>query len=1343
MRTKSVLALMLFFLGLGNLAAQGFVNLTPKPMSMTTSEGTLALPNQFGVCDAGLSEEMKAEVAKFITAYNQATGAEAQVVGDASEALMRVENGATELGDEGYKLSVTPDGVLIQSSSAKGLYFAFQTIKKILPPNVMAGVRDAKVTAYELPLIDITDSPRFAYRGFMLDVSRHFFDVKQIKRVLDVMSYYKMNHFHWHLSDDHGWRVEIKKYPKLIEVGSIAPNNFIVDMKYGPYWQNKPYGPYFYTQEELREVVAYAKERHIEIIPEIDMPGHFSAAMASYPEYSCWPDGSHSVVSNIGGVYADVLNVANPKAVQFAKDILTEIMDIFPYEYIHIGGDECPTSAWEGNAECIAMKQELGLSSFRELQSQFIKQMGDHVKERGRKLAVWNEAITAGGADTKMVQDADATVYCWVGANNAASKSVQLGLQHIYTPQVPWYINRKQSTDPTEPVGAGPGNDNLEAVYNQGIPMPTAGKTDLLWGVQGTFWAEYVGFNDYLEYLMLPRLVAIAEAGWTPQSLRKFEDFRQRITADSVLYNYNNYCYGKHYMTDTPASGDKVMPQTSTATQKNWYRIVTTATGDRTDKCIELLREGSPLITQWSSKNAKAGRLWTAAQVAEGDEAYNYQFWALEEDPANPGKYALVCKAKPEGSVSPNATANTTSGRWDYDATTKHYNFVLADNGYGAQGDYYYYSIRSDKYSDVWMNASLGGQGFAVNLYGNPSDGNGGLWSFVPLRAAASVKELEAKIAEARELLGTAKTYPSVDKKMVGCFGESETKALRELIANADPSGMTSAEEAEFTASFEAAYAAFRASFGYLEQGKKYQVLNTVEGYEGVKFYDNGTSAQLLHTTEAWVDDAWTVSAQSVGEDFAQTVRLQNVGTGRSIGAAASSLTGRMGYLVPMASNGADLQVVYTPAFGDYVVSQSSKNLHPIPTNSPSYPGVVSSGNSYENSNAHRGMGAAWTFVEVEVYTFECVDESGTDLGTYTTSHPVDAAASTPAPPAIKNYVFHELKDGKYVYKRSAYTLCVESRDDRGAIIARTEHQVPVGEAITLTAPVHKYYTFVSGDYPDRTVYTPTADAVVTYRYTTDALSGVKALASFVTKVEADKSYVLYDTSPVDVDRQGFRNVNASLQVWKTNDVAGTDPNHVWTLKASGTGFKVWNEYRDLYVPQITTAPNPVTLSANGETFRFTLNADGETFTIKGTNNVCWDGLASGALVGWNAPGHPYKVYEYFVEPYYTVLVKEVDTQDNLLGTSKYLVKAGDALTLELTNHPQYNVVKVEGAEGLGCVESHLVVTVLYQHETIVGISPVASDSAEQGIYDLTGRRINRITQSGVYIIGGEKVYVK
>ncbi|MGN0086956.1 MAG: beta-N-acetylhexosaminidase [Alloprevotella sp.] len=1346
MKNKIYSLLLLLALVVSPVFAQDFINLTPKAKTMQTSSGQLVLPATFGVSTVGLSDAMKAEVEKFVADYNAATGSSALAVNSADDALVKVELPVTALAEEAYTLSVTAEGVTIQASTATGLFYAFQTVKKILPPNVMAGVRDEAVTTYALPLVEISDEPRFGYRGFMLDVSRHFFDVQEIKRVLDVMSYYKMNRFHWHLTDDHGWRAEIKKYPKLTTVGSIADNNYIVDMKEGGYWQNKPYGPYFYTQEEMREVVAYAKKLHIEIIPEVDMPGHFCAAMASYPEYSCSPSGNHNVISAIGGMWTDVMNVANPEAVQFAQDILAELMDIFPYEYIHIGGDECPTTAWESNALCQAEYAAQGYSSYRQLQSEFIRQMGEFVQSKGRKLAVWNESITAGGADTQKVVDVDATVYCWVGANAAATKSVELGLHHIYTPQSPYYINRKQSTDSSEPQGAGPGNDNLQAVYQHSIPVPAAGKEELLDGVQATFWCEYVGFNDYLEYLMLPRLLAIAEAGWTPQAGRTFEDFRQRVAADSTLFNYNNYTYGKHYMTDAAGESgttDKVMPA-----EGKWYRLVTKATAERADKCIELLRESSPLITQWSAKNARANRLWTNAQAEESDEAYNYQFWAVEEDPDNAGKYALVCKAVPAGSVNPVPTAAGTSGRWDYDATAKHYNFVLANNGYGQTGDNYYYSLQSDQATGVWMNASLAGQGYAVNAYGNPADGNGGLWTFVPQRTAEADASLAEELSEARTVLATAQTYADEAGKAVGLFAADQAEALAALLAGADLDNMTGSELEAFATEFHDAYAALWNSFVYPEVGKTYRVSNTTPDFFGNKWADNGVGSQLRYVdnTEVWVDDAWQVTAATVNADHTQTLQLRNTQSGRFVGAAATSAVGRLGYAVSVASEAADLTLVYNPLWGDFLLRSGEKNLFTVPVESTSNPGTIFCGSTVEGANANRKQGAAWTLAEVNVLTFECVDEEGQPLGTYRCSVPVsDGEGVTAALPVIPNFEYVNMQEGKYVYRRVACLLTVTARDQRGAIIARDVREVGVGDEVILEAPEYPFYTFASSSHPIGAALEVTADLNVDMQYTTHAYNGVKQLADAVAAVEAGKSYVLYDTSPSNTDRIGYRNVNASKQVWRALTIDDTDPLHTWLLEESGEYFRIKNEWEGLYVPAITTAATPVALAAEGVDYAFILNADGATFKIKCVSNgVCWDGLASGAMVGWNDPGHPYKAFEYYAQPYFEVLVAEVDTDGNVLSaTTRQMVKAGETFTLSMGTHEGYSFKEIQGGEGLASVSDNLDIKVVFQSNSTTGIEAVENAGIRPAVYDLSGRRVGALRTGGIYIVDGQKVYVK
>ena len=360
--------------------AQQFVNLTPVPMQMHVDKGVYRLPAQFTIGGAQLPDSIKAEAHKFVTDFNKsATGATAFFNKKAEGAALELVHNQTlykTLGQEGYKLSVTANGIRLESATTSGFFYGLTSLKKMLPACIAAGVKDEKVVTYELPLVQITDKPRFPYRGFMLDVARHFFSVQEVKKMLDVMAIYKLNKFHFHLTEDQGWRWEVKKYPKLTKVGAVASNTYVTSMEHGAYWTNQQYGPYFYTREDLKEIVAYAASKHVEVIPEIDMPGHFSAAMAAYPEFSCNPDGVHRV-ETWGGVFTDVLNVANPKAVRFVKDILDELMSIFPSKNVHIGGDECPTTAWENNAECQAMYKKLNLTSYRQLQTHFIADITD------------------------------------------------------------------------------------------------------------------------------------------------------------------------------------------------------------------------------------------------------------------------------------------------------------------------------------------------------------------------------------------------------------------------------------------------------------------------------------------------------------------------------------------------------------------------------------------------------------------------------------------------------------------------------------------------------------------------------------------------------------------------------------------------------------------------------------------------------------------------------------------------------------------------------------------------------------------------------------------------------
>lgn len=737
MKGLKALVTILFLLLPTILCASVSVNLTPVPKEMTVQEGQLLLPQEIKINTGNLTEEMNAEVQNFATVLQTTTGYTV-IMGNDANALIQINKGTTHTQNpEGYYLQVSGQRVTVEASTATGLFYAFQSIKKMLPANVMAGKTDAAVTEYALPLVTITDEPRFGYRGYMLDVSRHFFTVDEVKRMLDVMSYYKMNRFHWHLTDDQGWRIEIKKYPKLTEIGSIRDKNIIINENGQREVITGDYGPYFYTQEQLKEVVAYAKKLHIEIIPEVDMPGHFTAAMKAYPEYSCFPD-KDPVIPHDGGVYNDILNVANEGAVQFAKDILDELIDIFPYPYLHIGGDECPTTSWEQNAECqqLVATPEYG-GNYRKLQSHFIKKLADHIAPKGYKLFVWNEAITAGNADVSLIQETGATVMCWTGAEAAADKAATLGMNNVLTPQPTYYINRRQSTDPSEPSGfAGSGSETLKAVYNYApANNVSAGKLPYYTGIQGTFWTEYVHNNYYLEYQTFPRLIAIAESAWSPAAKKDFNNFCQRMIQDKKLLDYNQYAYATYYLNEDPMS----MPIASKNGASIWYRIVTRCTADtnRKGRCIELLREGAP---QLSNSTAKVNMLWNGTAAASASPAYDYQLWALKADPNGSGKYALVCKAKPNGSVNPTATAGNNTARWMYDENQMHYNFELSDlNFYGKADGFYYYGIHSDQYGKEWMmNMAGSGQQYSINMWNNDNDAqDANRWSFQPAESFA------------------------------------------------------------------------------------------------------------------------------------------------------------------------------------------------------------------------------------------------------------------------------------------------------------------------------------------------------------------------------------------------------------------------------------------------------------------------------------------------------------------------------------------------------------------------------------------------------------------------------
>ena len=535
------------------------ISIIPKPAEMQIEEGEFSFNGKVVLCYPQIKDDgIDAVVDNFVREIKKTTGVklvkdrlkdglflglhvqEAAKKGDAHIVLYVDEY----MLKEAYRLSVTPKRINIAASTPAGFFYAFQTLKQLMPRNVMAGVPDDSVEEWRVPCVFIVDEPRFSWRGFMLDEGRHFYGKEEVKKIIDVMAAYKMNRFHWHLTEDQGWRIEIKKYPKLTEVGAWR------DSKVCAWGDVKPdgirYGG-FYTHKEIKEVVEYAKERFVEIIPEVDIPGHSQAAVASYPEFlACDPENKHDVWL-WQGVSSDVINVANPLAVQFAKDVIDELIELFPFGYIHLGGDECPTYKWERNSDCQALLKEIGSEKYRDLQIHFYKQLLDHVAqkpaEQQRKLVFWNEVLHG---NTESLGK-DITIMAWIGADGAAKDAAMRGMTTILSPQIPYYINRRQSKLETEPKSQGYGDETVERVYNY-KPMNNVDEElqSKYLGVQANFWTEWVVEPSVVQYLMLPRLAAVAEAGWTPAELRNYDDFIGRLQGEAKYYQLKGVDYGKH-----------------------------------------------------------------------------------------------------------------------------------------------------------------------------------------------------------------------------------------------------------------------------------------------------------------------------------------------------------------------------------------------------------------------------------------------------------------------------------------------------------------------------------------------------------------------------------------------------------------------------------------------------------------------------------------------------------------------------------------------------------------------------------------------------------------------------
>ncbi len=501
--------------------------LIPRPQTVAIQSGTFRLTTDTRITFASGGE---AEAQLLATTLRRVTGFKLPVTpistrpGKSEITFLLQTNLSEQLGAEGYELSVTNQLVSLRAPTTAGLFYGAQTLLQLLPPQIFS-TNQVKGVDWHSPNVQIRDWPRFKWRGMMLDVSRHFYSKQEVKTLLDALAARKINTFHWHLVDDQGWRIEIKKHPKLTEVGAWRDGigfglNATNTTAYG---KDGRYGG-FYTQDDIREVVAYAAARHITIVPEIEMPGHASAALLAYPEFLC-PGMTLREMPNKGGVFRGIYCAGNEATFSFLDDVLTEVAALFPGKLIHIGGDECPKDNWKQCASCQVRLKAEGLKNEHELQSYFIRRAEQILNRHGKNLIGWSEIREGGLAPSAALMD-------WIGGG---AESAANGHDVVMVPHQICYFDYYQSTNhTTEPRAIG-GFVPLEKVYSFEPVPPTLAPEfhHHILGAQANVWTEYIPNLAHLQYMMFPRMSALAEVNWSAKDARNLEDFKRRLKTDN------------------------------------------------------------------------------------------------------------------------------------------------------------------------------------------------------------------------------------------------------------------------------------------------------------------------------------------------------------------------------------------------------------------------------------------------------------------------------------------------------------------------------------------------------------------------------------------------------------------------------------------------------------------------------------------------------------------------------------------------------------------------------------------------------------------------------------------
>lgn len=511
-------------------------NIIPRPQQVNVSNDAPFTLSAKTVISLGTnSQDMKRNANMLASYIEQATGIRPTVGKSKNGAAIILTIDKTIANAEGYKLDADAKQIRIAGASAAGVFYGIQTLRKSLP------LVNGKASKVSIPAVHIADAPRFAYRGTHLDVSRHFVTADSVRQFIDILALHNINRFHWHLTDDQGWRIEIKKYPLLTQIGSKRAQT-VIGHNSGKY-DGKPYSG-FYTQKQIRDIVKYAADRYITIVPEIDLPGHMQAALAAYPDMGC--TGGPYEVWQKWGVSDNVLCAGNDKTLTFIDNVLKEITQLFPSKYIHVGGDECPKTQWQKCPKCQARIKALNLeakdghSAEERLQSYIITHASNYLKSLGRNTIGWDEILEGGLAE-------GATVMSWRGESGGIAAAKQ---HHdvVMTPNSYLYFDYYQSLDKAnEPLAIG-GYLPLETVYSY-EPMPkelTADEARHIIGVQANIWTEYMPTFKQMQYMALPRLAALSEVQWSQPALKDYNSFTNRLTEFAHLYDRLGYNYAKH-----------------------------------------------------------------------------------------------------------------------------------------------------------------------------------------------------------------------------------------------------------------------------------------------------------------------------------------------------------------------------------------------------------------------------------------------------------------------------------------------------------------------------------------------------------------------------------------------------------------------------------------------------------------------------------------------------------------------------------------------------------------------------------------------------------------------------